>query len=153
MTKIACVEEFCCHTSSAALQDDSSFLPKQITEIAHFFSTGLFAHFKLYHFLFTQPQAHHEQNIMLQVSVHLLRAAVAWGRPHYIADYHCKSLQLGANVCVRRAYHHTSAKAGNQLWCQAGFLIGLTVTHSFANHQDHMLMCCEMQPGAFRVAD
>ena len=73
---MALVEGFCSHTTSAALQNDSSFLPKQIIEIAHFFSTGLFAHSKLYHFLFTQPQAHDEQNIMLQVIVHLLLVRV-----------------------------------------------------------------------------
>ncbi|KAL3151920.1 hypothetical protein ABBQ32_001051 [Trebouxia sp. C0010 RCD-2024] len=50
-----------------ATGDDKWFLPKQILQIADFFSTGLFAHSKLYNFLFTQPQAHDEQNIILQV--------------------------------------------------------------------------------------
>lgn len=52
------------------LQDDNRFLPKQILQIAQFFSTGLFAHSKLYNFLFTQPQAHDEQNVTLQVVGH-----------------------------------------------------------------------------------
>ena len=55
---------------SGVLQDDQRFLPKQIIQIAQFFSTGLFAHSKLYNFLFTQPQTHDEQKIMLQVIMH-----------------------------------------------------------------------------------
>ncbi|KAL3142889.1 hypothetical protein ABBQ38_003177 [Trebouxia sp. C0009 RCD-2024] len=50
-----------------ATGDDDRILPKQILQIADFFTMGLFAHSKLYHFLFTQPQAHDEQNIILQV--------------------------------------------------------------------------------------
>lgn len=55
-------------TSVSAVQDGSQLLPKQITQIAHFFSQGLFAHLKLYNFLFTQPQAHDEHEASLQVS-------------------------------------------------------------------------------------
>lgn len=55
--------------TSDVLQDDDRILPKQILQIADFFTMGLFAHSKLYHFLFTQPQAHDEQNIILQVFV------------------------------------------------------------------------------------
>ena len=50
------------------LQEAGLFLPNQITHVAHFFSQGLFAHHKLYNFLFTQPQAHIEHEVSLQVT-------------------------------------------------------------------------------------
>ncbi len=49
------------------MQEASIFLPKQIAQVAHFFNQGLFAHYKLYNFLVTQPQAHTEHEISLQV--------------------------------------------------------------------------------------
>ncbi|DBA82057.1 hypothetical protein WJX77_010615 [Trebouxia sp. C0004] len=48
-------------------QEASIFLPKQIAQVAQFFGQGLFAHFKLYNFLLTQPQAHTEHEVSLQV--------------------------------------------------------------------------------------
>lgn len=101
MSKIAWFEGFCCcRTTSAVVQDDSSFLPQQIIQIAQFFSTGLFAHSKMYHFLFTQPQPHDEQNVMLQVIMHSLVVQtdgrnLGLANVCYIAHCYCKFLQMG----------------------------------------------------------
>ena len=101
MSKIAYFGGFCCcHKTSVVLQDDSSFLPQQIIQIAHFFSTGLFAHSKMYHFLFTQPQPHDEQNVMLQVIVHSLvvqrsGSNLVLADMCYIAHCYCKLMQMG----------------------------------------------------------
>ncbi len=56
------------------LQEASIFLPKQIAQVAQFFGQGLFAHYKLYNFLLTQPQAHTEHEVSLQVLSFLVQS-------------------------------------------------------------------------------